>query len=106
MNDLKKTVRKISEPTSPAKGITVIPDTEGLLADGLHILQAELMRYRHKVNSGRSLDLKEARIMKGYLECLVKLSEESRKRDKESDLESLSIDELVQLVSKIKDEKK
>ena len=57
---------------------SVIPATELLLHDAKAIIGAELAHYRSKAVRGVTLDPKEARIVQGYLESLVKIQREER----------------------------
>jgi hypothetical protein len=52
---------------------SIIPATELLLHDAKAIIGAELAHYRSKAVRGVTLDPKEARIVQGYLESLVKI---------------------------------
>lgn len=80
------------------KSITTLPAAEGLIADSLQIIQTELLRYSKKTQSGKSLDLREARVLQGYIKSLVELSKESRERAKDEDFDKLSSQELEELL--------
>lgn len=78
----------------------IIPPLDGLLNDSLVIIGNELARYRSKTAAGKSLELKEARAVQGYMETLVKLSREAREQARHEDLSNLSDEELLSLASK------
>ena len=88
--------RPISLETS-----SVIPATELLLHDAKAIIGAELAHYRSKAVRGVTLDPKEARIVQGYLESLVKIQREEREMSEAQDLSSLSDSELMHLAKRV-----
>ena len=83
------------------KDSSVIPATELLLHDAKAIIGAELAHYRSKVIRGVTLDPKEARIVQGYLESLVKIQKEEREQSKEEDLSQLSNEDLLKLAANV-----
>tara|TARA_R100001163_G_C4959716_1_gene124058 strand:+ start:273 stop:638 length:366 start_codon:yes stop_codon:yes gene_type:complete len=88
--------KKVSLETS-----SIIPATELLLHDAKAIIGAELAHYRSKAVRGVTLDPKEARIVQGYLESLVKIQREEREIAEAQDLSSLSDSELMHLAKKV-----
>ena len=88
--------RKVSLETS-----SIIPATELLLHDAKAIIGAELAHYRSKAVRGVTLDPKEARIVQGYLESLVKIQREEREIAETQDLSALSDTELMHLAKRV-----
>ena len=88
--------RPISLETS-----SVIPATELLLHDAKAIIGAELAHYRSKAVRGVTLDPKEARIVQGYLESLVKIQREEREIADAQDLSAMSDVELLRLAKRV-----
>jgi hypothetical protein len=86
---------KITTPTS------VIPAVDILVNDAKAIICSELARYRTKSERGVTLDLKEARVIQGYLETLIKLQREEREQARSDDLSNLTNEELLELASKV-----
>lgn len=80
---------------------TIIPNIDGLMQDAMIIVGQELSNYKRKVTNGISLDLKEARVVQGYMETLTKLSKEQRDAARSEDLSNLSNEELLQLATEI-----
>jgi hypothetical protein len=65
----------------------------------MQIVEKELIRFRHKTSTqNRPLDLKESRVLQGYLKTLVDLSKEQRDRVKEFDFDEMDTDELINLL--------
>lgn len=81
--------------------VTVVPTLNSLINDALAIVGAELAGYRSKTKRGVSLDLKEARVVTGYLDALTRASKESREQARAEDLADLTNEELLQLASQI-----
>lgn len=65
------------------------------------IIAAELSKYRSKALKGVSLDLKEARVVQGYLDSLTRLQKEEREHARAQDLSSLTDEDLLQLASQV-----
>ena len=80
---------------------SIIPATELLLHDAKAIIGAELAHYRSKAVRGVTLDPKEARIVQGYLESLVKIQREEREIAGTQDLSALSDVELMRLAKRV-----
>ena len=80
---------------------SIIPATELLLHDAKAIIGAELAHYRSKAVRGITLDPKEARIVQGYLESLVKIQREEREIAGTQDLSTLSDIELLHLAKRV-----
>lgn len=99
MTDKKR--KLILPPSAKKPEVSVVNDTENLLNDAKMIIAAELARYRGKAMKGVSLDLKEARVVQGYLDSLTKLQKEEREHARSQDLSNLSDEELVQLAQQL-----
>ena len=102
--DDKKTKRIILPPkkkTVTLETSSIIPATELLLHDAKAIIGAELAHYRSKAVRGVTLDPKEARIVQGYLESLVKIQREEREIAETQDLSALSDTELMHLAKRV-----
>ena len=80
---------------------SIIPATELLLHDAKAIIGAELAHYRSKAVRRVTLDPKEARIVQGYLESLVKIQREEREIAETQDLSALSDVELMRLAKRV-----
>lgn len=59
------------------------PELRTLLTDALSVYQTEIIKFKNKVNSGKHLDLSEARVLQGYVKSLVEAAREMRERDNE-----------------------
>ena len=81
--------------------ISIITATELLLHDAKAIIGADLAHYRSKAVRGVTLDPKEARIVQGYLESLVKIQREEREIAETQDLSTLSDTELLHLAKRV-----
>ena len=79
----------------------IIPATELLLHDAKAIIGAELSKYRAMVQRGVTLDPKQARIVQGYLESLVKIQKEESEQTRSEDLSQLSNEELLKLAASV-----
>jgi hypothetical protein len=98
----------IVKPQVEMHQVSVVPKIETLLSDALVVIGTELARFRAKVNRGVSLDVKEAKIVRDYVESIVKLSKEAREAARSEDLSNLTNEELLQLATDLlgkKDEK-
>lgn len=93
--------KKLIIPKRNESQVTVVNDTENLLNDAKMIIAAELARYRGKAMQGISLDLKEARVVQGYLDSLTKLQKEEREQARSQDLSNLNDEELMQLAQQV-----
>ena len=74
---------------------------ESMIENAMDIVDSELIRYKNKASSGVFLDIKEARIVQGYMESLIKLSREMRESVKNSDFAEMSDGELARLASDV-----
>ena len=101
MTEQKTNKRRIVMPKREEAKVQVINDTDLLLNDAKIIIAAELAKYRAKTSRGVSLDLKEARVIQGYLDSLTKLQKEEREQARASDLSNLSDEELKQLAVEV-----
>ena len=103
-HDRKEPKRIILPPkkrTVTLESSSIIPATEMLLHDAKAIIGAELAHYRSKAVRGVTLDPKEARIVQGYLESLVKIQREEREIAETQDLSTLSDVELLHLAKRV-----
>jgi hypothetical protein len=104
MSKIKEPKRILLPPkkrTISLENSSVIPATELLLHDAKAIIGAELAHYRSKAVRGVTLDPKEARIVQGYLESLVKIQREEREISETQDLSTLSDVELLHLAKRV-----
>lgn len=76
------------------------PSVDSMVADALQVVQTEILKFKSKVHQGRSLDVKEAKILQGYIKSLVELSREDRERARDADLSDVSDEELVRLLGR------
>ena len=81
----------------------LVPALETLVTDAVSIIGSELARYRLKTSRGVSLDVKEARVVRDYVEALCKLTKEAREQARAEDLSNLTNEELLQLASRLVD---
>lgn len=90
-------------PTVTAKpgAVVTIPDSESILAEALQVVAHEVTMYRARTTRGGALDPKSARILQGYVKCLVDVSKEMREMNKEMNYDELSDEELAKLVKKL-----
>jgi len=98
-----RSVRKLlipSESESNHKQVAKPPSLEVLVSDALLIVANELSKYRNKTDKGITLDLKEARIVQGYMKSLIEISREARESNDSKHLEHLSDEELVKIAAK------
>lgn len=82
--------------------LVVRPSVPHLIDDALSIISTEILQFKNIVNRGKSLDLKQAKVLQGYIRALVELSEEARKRDDETDLSNMSDEDLIKMVETLK----
>lgn len=95
----KRTIITVRDKLSIAS--TLSSSTDMLLNDAKMIIAAELAKYREKAQRGVSLDLKEARVVQGYLAELTKLQREEREESRAADLSDLTNEEMLQLATQI-----
>lgn len=88
----------MSNDSPEQKNPLIFPNVDSLIADALTTVQLELIKFKTKVSSGRSLDSREAKTLQGYIKSLVELSKEDRDRHKDEDLSNLTTEELVALL--------
>jgi hypothetical protein len=100
-NKTKRIILPRKKRTVTLETSSVIPATELLLHDAKAIIGAELAHYRSKAVRGVTLDPKEARIVQGYLESLVKIQREEREIAETQDLSALSDVELMRLAKRV-----
>jgi hypothetical protein len=103
MEDTKPRRIILPQKSPQAEVKEAIRDTspERIVDDALAAISIEVMRYRSKVSQGRSLDLKEARVLQGYIKSMCELSKELRDRDRAAKLDELSSEELFVLAKKV-----
>ena len=101
MSDKKRIVLPPNKNKISLEQSSIIPATELLLHDAKAIIGAELARYRAMVLRGVTLDSKQARIVQGYLESLVKIQKEEREQARDEDLSQLSNEELLKLAASV-----
>lgn len=70
------------------------------LNDLMQTISMEAAKYRTKVARGQSLELKEARIVQGFVKALVDIKREMREQARAADLADLSEEELFALAKK------
>ena len=100
-NKPKRIILPPKKKTVTLETSSIIPATELLLHDAKAIIGAELAHYRSKAVRGVTLDPKEARIVQGYLESLVKIQREEREIAETQDLSALSDVELMHLAKRV-----
>lgn len=83
------------------EGAVICPTVDILMNDAKSIIAAELAQYRTKVAKGLTLNLKEARVVQGYLDTLIKLQKEERENARHQDLSNLTDEELMELAVKL-----
>jgi hypothetical protein len=100
--------RRIIPPKSKieASNIVLMPNVQSLLSDALMVIQTEVARFSGKARKGISLDLREARVLQGYIKALVELSKEAREREKNTDLSEMTPEELLELANALIEAKK
>lgn len=81
--------------------VVVVPETGRLINDAKAIIGAELAQYRSKTKRGVTLDLKEARVITGYLDALTRAQKEEREQARADDFSDLSDSELLQLATQL-----
>lgn len=74
----ERQIRKIIPIKRDNLDVTIIPSKEALMAEALSIIGNDLAKYNAKTKRGITLDMKEARIVQGYIDSLTKLSKEDR----------------------------
>jgi hypothetical protein len=77
---------------------------QDLLDDALSVVSYEIIRLKQKVMKDpiKGLDLRESKILQGYVKSLVDLSREERERASDADFTNMTDDELMQLVENLK----
>jgi hypothetical protein len=72
-----------------------------MMTDAMETLAVEISRFRVKVGRGNTLDIKESRILQGYLDTLLKMKKELREEERDSKMDKLSNEELLLLAKKV-----
>lgn len=88
------TKRILSLPTN----IPATPSVDTLTGDALSIIELELVKFKAQVKTGKSLDLKQGRLLNGYVKSLTELSREDRERNKGTDLSNIPTAELLKIL--------
>jgi hypothetical protein len=96
MTERKKKIKIVTQIQSLSN-----TNTDVLMEDAKQIIASELTRYRDKARKGVTLDLKEARVVQGYLDSLTKLQKEEREQSRAQDLGNLSNEELMLLAQQV-----
>lgn len=98
--------RRLIVPQKPAQvravTIDLVPDVNKLIDDALGVVAMEIHNFKGKVQSGKSLDLSEARVLQGYIKSLTDMSKEMRERESAADLANLTDNELLAYVEKVR----
>jgi hypothetical protein len=68
---------------------------DGMINDALDTIKIEIVRLHTKVKRGVQLNPTEAKLLQGYVKCLVDLSKEDRERARDADLSNMSTEELL-----------
>lgn len=92
-------------PQASISTISLVPDAPTLIDDALSVIATEIVKFKAKVGTGKSLDLAEARVLQGYIRSLVELCREQREREDAMDLASKTDAEIVALVDKLRAQK-
>jgi hypothetical protein len=109
MDDTKKPQRRLVLPEKKTKvalqlnGGPADISVESIMQDALQIASIEMAKYRTKVGRGNTLDLKESRIIQGWIKSMTDLMKEHREQERASDLSKLSTEELALLAKKVLD---
>lgn len=72
-----------------------------ILSDALQTAAIEIAKYRTKVGRGNHLDGSEARIVQGWIKCMLEVSKEHREAARSADLGKLSDEEMILLAKKV-----
>ena len=98
-NDAKKRIIIPGKrPQIDESNISYDSNSESLLNDAMCVIASELAKFRSMTTRGLSLDLKQSRVLQGYVKCLVDVAKETRERAKKEDLSDLSDEDLLELV--------
>lgn len=77
---------------------------ESVLDDALNTAAIEVTRYRTKVARGDMLDLKEARVVHGWISAMLDIMREQREQVRAANFEKLSDEEMYTLARKVLNE--
>jgi hypothetical protein len=93
----------VPKPSQISKPV-LAPSVQDLLDDALSVVSYEITRLKQKVMKDpvKGLDLKESKILQGYVKSLVDLSKEERERSNDADLANMSDEELLQLMENLR----
>lgn len=105
MEDNNKPKRRLILPEKRTQALLKINpmdiSVDTVLSDAMNCIAIEVATFRVKVGNGKGLEPKEARMLTGYVESLIKLKRELRETERESDINKLSNEELVLLARKV-----
>lgn len=94
MSEESRVPKRIIPKLDP-RNVVVLANADALIDDALAVIEKEILKFKNKVNVGKSLDLAEARVLQGYIKSLVELSKESRERAKDEELGKMSEEQLL-----------
>ncbi len=83
------------------KMITTEVSVESVLDDAMQTAAMEVARYRMKVARGNTLDPKEARIIQGWIETLIKAKKEQRETEKDAKMDKMSNEQLLEIARRV-----
>lgn len=95
-----------TRPQAAQSQVSLVPSAPVLIEDALSVIATEIVKFKAKVHTGKSLDLAEARVLNGYIRSLVELCKEQREREDAMDLASKTDAEIVALVDQLRATKK
>lgn len=85
--------------TSSNASLQRTPNVDEMIQDALRTIELEIIAYKTKVSKGQILEPREAKVVQGYVESLVKLQREARDSERDADLSQLSTEELLALLN-------
>jgi hypothetical protein len=105
---MSEEIKKIYTPQKrgTVSDIIVTPSVKHLMDDALSIISTEIMQFKSIVNKGKSLDMRQAKILQGYIKSLVELSRESREHADDKDFANMTDEELIKMVESLKAKQK
>lgn len=106
MSENRPTKRILVQPAPKTQPTLVSKaDASRIMDDLLSIIETEVIKYKHITSNGKSLDLKQARVLQGYAKCLSDLLKEQREREDDQKWDDLSDDEILALVDSMREKK-
>lgn len=91
----------IPDTTKKSKELLADISAESVLDAALTIAATEVTRYQTKVAKGQSLDLKEARVIHGWIDSMLSVLREQREQTRAAKLENMSDEEMYALARKV-----